>query len=265
MKKILGISLLVVLLAGAVLFIERVKIKDWWLERQKKEVPPPINVDAFLEDYPKDTNTSELKANESEEASKPKEIAIPPSFNLDVPFTSQAPFAVWDHKDEEACEEAALLMVNRFYQKRGIAGPEEAREAIDQIIEGEKKVLSGVWESTTAEEIAKTAREFLGYPNTEVKYEPTVDDIKKAIAQGHPVIVPAAGRLLGNPFYKQPGPLYHALVIKGYTAERFITNDPGTKRGADYSYPYEKAMNAIHDWNGGDVVNGKPVMIIVKP
>ena len=54
------------------------------------------------------------------------------------------------------------------------------------------------------------------------------------------------------------------LIIKGYTKEgNFITNDPGTRRGADFIYSPGVLMNAIHDWNGGDVDNGKKVMIVV--
>lgn len=233
------------------------KIRDFLIERKKENLPPPAETPA--EATPKPEETKEKPP----EPAPPK--SPPPKINLSVPFTSQAPYAVWDHKDEEACEEAALLMVHRFHQKRKIEGKEDARKAIDELIEGEKKVLGGVWESTTAEEIAKVAREFLGHSEVQVKYDPTIEDIKKAVADGHPVIVPAAGRMLKNPYYKQPGPLYHGLVIKGYTEKEFITNDPGTRRGADYTYPYERVMDAIHDWNGGDVNNGRKVMIVIKP
>lgn len=211
---------------------------------------------------PSESGEAKIK---SPEPPPPKPKPQPDKINLKVPFTSQAPYAVWDHKDEEACEETALLMVHRFHQKRGIEGPADARSAIDELIEGEKQVLGGVWESTTAEELAKVAGEFLGYSKVEVKYEPTIEDIKKAVAGGFPVIVPAAGRMLKNPNYKRPGPLYHALVIKGYTEKEFITNDPGTRRGADYVYPYERVMGAIHDWNGGKVEEGRKVMIVVMP
>ena len=54
------------------------------------------------------------------------------------------------------------------------------------------------------------------------------------------------------------------LVIKGYTKDgRFITNDPGTRRGANYLYDPNIVLNAIHYWNGGDVKNGKKAVIVV--
>ena len=84
---------------------------------------------------------------------------------------------------------------------------------------------------------------------------------------GRPVIVPAAGRLLKNPFFKQPGPYYHMLVIKGVTADgKFITHDPGTKRGADFLYGQEALYNAINDWDDArGTLSGRKAMIVVYP
>jgi len=93
----------------------------------------------------------------------------------------------------------------------------------------------------------------------------SVNDLKRAVANGYPVIVPASGKELPNPNFRNGGPLYHMLVVKGYTADRIITNDPGTHLGADFTYTYDGLMNAAHDWNGGDVTHGAPVMIIILP
>jgi hypothetical protein len=55
------------------------------------------------------------------------------------------------------------------------------------------------------------------------------------------------------------------LVIKGYTsAEKFITNDPGTRRGADFLYDENVIMEAMHDWRVDKNIDlGKKVIIIV--
>ena len=44
------------------------------------------------------------------------------------------------------------------------------------------------------------------------------------------------------------------LVIKGYDAEtdQFITNDPGTRRGAGYRYAAAALFAAINDYPTGD-------------
>jgi len=55
------------------------------------------------------------------------------------------------------------------------------------------------------------------------------------------------------------------LLLKGYTSDgEFITNDPGTRNGRNYVYKQAVLMAAIHDWNGGDVMNGVPVVIVYK-
>ena len=61
------------------------------------------------------------------------------------------------------------------------------------------------------------------------------------------------------------GPLYHMLVVKGYTKDgTIITNDPGTRRGADFLYDPDALFNAVHDWNGGNVNEGAKVMVVVE-
>ena len=51
--------------------------------------------------------------------------------------------------------------------------------------------------------------------------------------RGVPVLLPAAGRLLRNPYFSGQGPLYHMLVVKGYTRDgKIITDDPGTRLAA---------------------------------
>jgi len=92
-----------------------------------------------------------------------------------------------------------------------------------------------------------------------------VEDIKRQLVAGRPVIVPSAGRLLGNPFYNQPGPIYHMLVLRGYTKTKFITNDPGTRRGEGYQYSFDVVMQAMRDWNNGDVLNGRKVVLVIYP
>ena len=122
----------------------------------------------------------------------------------------------------------------------------------------------GYYEDTTAEETAVILREFYGIEKVKLVLSPSVSDIKQALAQGKAVIVPAAGRLLGNPYFQTPGPDYHMLVIKGYTGDgNFITNDPGTRRGENFIYAPEVLMNAIHDWNPADINSGRKVMIVV--
>lgn len=189
---------------------------------------------------------------------------LPPDINLAVPFTPQAPHANWSLPYKEFCEEASVLMAMSYITKQKIPTPEFADAELLKIRDFEVKRF-GYYEDTTAEETAAIIREYYKYDRVKVLANPTVENIKQALAGGQLVIMPAAGRLLGNPYFTPPGPLYHMLVIKGYTKDgRFIVNDPGTRRGADYIYSAETLMNALHDWRSdGNVTLGRKVVLIV--
>lgn len=220
-------------------------------ERTYEEVPPIA---------PKEESAVEMLKQESVTETQSE---LPAEVNLKIPFTSQAPHKNWDHPYQEFCEEASMLMAASYIKGQVIANPDDADAKMLAIKEFEDRKF-GFYKDTNAEETAVILREYFGLEKVETVADPTIANIKEALADGRAVIVPLAGRQIGNPNYKQPGPLYHMLVIKGYTKSgNFITNDPGTRKGADYVYKMDVLMKAIHDWNGGAVETGKKVMLIV--
>jgi hypothetical protein len=192
------------------------------------------------------------------------EADIPSEKIISVPFTSQAPQSVWDAYHEEACEEASLIMVYYYLQNKKIT-PEIAEDEIQKIIAYQIKNY-GDYMDSTAEEIVKLGSDFYGLKNLKVVYDFSENDIKKELAKGNPVIVPAAGQLLGNPNFTPPGPLYHALVLVGYKNNMIIANDPGTKRGEKYQYDINVLYNAIHDFTGDKnrIEFGRKAMIVIQ-
>jgi hypothetical protein len=80
------------------------------------------------------------------------------------------------------------------------------------------------------------------------------------------VIFSANGQKLGNPNYKQPGPIHHMLLLRGYNESNFITNDSGTKKGLNYPYDYETLKTAAADWDHSKntVDDTKKLAIIVS-
>lgn len=188
---------------------------------------------------------------------------IAPELNLAVPFTSQAPKGVWDPAHEEYCEEASVVMAAYYFQKKTFAGPDDADAQMVKLEDWQQRTF-GYFESTTAVETKRMIEENF---NLKVELETTVDaiTIKRALNENKLVLVPAAGRELGNPYFTAPGPIYHMYVIKGYTADdRFITNDPGTRHGADYVYSETTVLTTTGDYNHGDPTNGQPVLLIVS-
>ncbi|MFA5358899.1 MAG: C39 family peptidase [Patescibacteria group bacterium] len=190
-----------------------------------------------------------------------KEIGLPEIFDQKMAFSRQAPFGNWDTVHEEACEEASLIMVNNFFQKKPLDEKIMDQE-INKLLPWEKERF-GFVESTTIEETAIMAREYFGL-KTEVVVDVTVDRIKKELIAGRLIVLPLAGQELHNPNYTGAGPLYHMLVVRGYDRDQFITNDPGTRKGGGYKYKYDVLLNAVHDWNGGDVLNGKKAMLLIQ-
>lgn len=192
---------------------------------------------------------------------QPEEIKLPDYFNLDIPFVCQAPLGNWSPPFDNACEEAAILLVHYYLESKSI-DPMQAAQDIEDIVEFEKSTY-GFYKDTSAEQTAQLIRDYYGY-KANVYYDISLQDIKKQLVKGNPVIVPTAGRMLGNPYFTRPGPVLHMLVIKGYTPFEFIVNDVGTSRGADYTYSYSVLENAIHDWEDHNVETGRKAMIVVE-
>jgi hypothetical protein len=192
--------------------------------------------------------------------------ALPAKTYLPVPFLCQAPYANWSQPWQDGCEEAAIIMAMRYVRGERITKSSGNLEILDQV-RFQKRKYGGHYD-LTVKQSAKLIKDYYDFNDLEVRYDVQIEDIKKELAEGNVVITPMAGRLLENPYYTPPGPVYHYMVFKGYddgTGE-FITNDPGTKRGRNYGYQYDIAYDAIHDWTGSKktIASGKKAMIVIK-
>jgi len=213
---------------------------------------------------PQTTPPASQSAPQSQPTSETKEKKLPSSYDLTVPFVPQAPFGVWDNLHDNACEEASIILVH-YYKIGKSLSREQADSEINKMVNYEIKKY-GKHKDLTAQETADLAKEFYGYKNVKVAYDFSWDDVKREIANNNPVIVPAAGRLLNNPNFRQPGPVYHMLVIRGYTQNEIITNDVGTRKGESYKYSYQTLDGAIHDWteNPNIIQDGKRAMLVLE-
>lgn len=284
MKRAIGVGAILAIAALGGAFLFRGQLRDAWYEARRPAVPPAVPVEVATNTPPvpvpqpkpnTNTNTNantpvpppppvNTNTNTNQNTNINAPVGIPVEYNLAVPFTTQAPFANWTGSYEDGCEEASALMVEHYFRKKTFPSQQYTKDLLDQAFAWEDGRF-GYNLDTTAAETAVLLREYFGFANVSVDGDFTAADIKAHIAAGRPVIVPAYGKALLNPNFRNGGPDYHMLVIKGYTATSFITNDPGTRRGADYVYPIERLMGAIHDWNGGDVANGNKAMIVVSP
>ena len=190
-------------------------------------------------------------------------VDLPSEINLDVIFYSQAPDADWGMPWQEACEEASLILAY-YYVKNQPLSKEKFKEDIWGMVDWQNKNFGG-YIHTSTEQNAQILRDYYGYEDFEILDNPTIEDMKEALASGHPIIAPFAGRMLINPFFTTPGPYYHVIVIKGYDGKNFITNDVGTRRGHNFIYSYENTMSSLHDYNPNkDIKEGEKRIIIMK-
>lgn len=253
-NKILKIFIFVAILDGIVFGLAILKNKP------KPQEKNEIVVNDKISNSPEETKT----ADEPEIENNPIEEAIPDKIFIKVPFVSQAPFGKWDLRHEEACEEASLLMV-KYYLDEKTLNKEIAEKEIQKMIDFEIKKY-GDFKDSNAREIVKLGEDFYGIKNLKVIYDFKKEDLKKYLAKGKPMIVPVAGRMLGNPNFTPPGPLYHNLVLVGYAGNIIITNDPGTRKGESYEYATDILYQAIHDFTGKkeDIQKGRKAMIVLE-
>ncbi len=190
---------------------------------------------------------------------------MPNTFSLAIPFTPQAPTGNWDELHNEACEEAAAIMANAY-----LTGDTETRlpaarveSEISTLTDWEKQHF-GYYLDTTAAETTQMIEGVYGL-HTQILQGYTEDDIKQALLKKEVVIIPEDGQELGNPNYKTPGPIYHMLVIRGYSGNTIITNDSGTRNGLNYPYSFSTIYDSGADWNHStNTIDHTHIMIIVS-
>ncbi len=261
LKIVFVILILAILLALDLLLVRMFQPRELLIT--KESLVLENNNQAVLENVEKVVKQKPVK----------KEVVIPASCDLEVPFTCQSPYQNWNMPWQEACEEASLIMLDHYLKDEylNLEIPKDvANQEILDMVDWQLANWGGHFD-LKAEDIARLAKEYYGYKNVEVKYDITIDDIKKELAQGNAVLVPTAGQMLANPHFTAPGPVYHNLVIVGFDENGFITNDPGVWQGFKFRYTFDNLYNAIHDFvegttksNPDPILNGRKAMIVIK-
>jgi len=250
MKKLFIIIGVIAVLAGAQFTYSR------YITTQKESVPIAVDVAQVME-----TQKTEVQKTPMNKT-QPEKKTLPPSLNLNVPFYSQAPLGNWGFPWQEACEEASMLLIaNTYFQHNWNAN--QFNDQILKMVDWQKKKF-GYYESTTVNEMQTTLSEFLKLDSI-VHENPTFEDIQTILNKGHLIVMPVAGKEVHNPNYKNGGPIYHVFMVKGYKEnKKIITNDVGTRKGADYVYAWNVIENALHD-HTTPIQNGAKKIIEVLP
>jgi len=260
---LITILILLIAAAGGIFYVRH---------EQRLHQPQQIGVSPSVQDlleptHPKPKPETTAPLSPSQPTVSTKTETIPAKAFVRVPFIVQAPFSDWAEPYQDACEEASVLMVHHFYLGTPQVSKDQAKAEIDAMTTWGMKVFAS--SDTTVAQTVKYFTDDLGYDEKRVVvvYDQTIDDMKAILAKGYPVIVPAAGRELGNKNFHVPGPLYHMLVLVGYDGDQIITNDPGTRNGEGFRYNQNVLYAAIHDLTPDkeQITTGRKAMIVVKP
>jgi hypothetical protein len=200
-------------------------------------------------DIPKYTHTTPSPAPTPSASTPPGSTQPKTNLLLSVPFTPQAPTANWDTIHNEDCEEASAIMANAYYNGPHVSklDPAYVEGLLTKLTDWEMQTFGYNLDINSQETVKMIEANFS--LNAEVVNGFTEDDIKKDLVDDKLILIPENGQLLGNPNYKQPGPKYHMLVIRGFTSSSIITNDPGTHNGLNYNYSYDTLYNANGEWS----------------
>jgi hypothetical protein len=192
-------------------------------------------------------------------------LVVQAETNLSVPFTPQAPRGDWNQPWQDACEETSILMVDFFYANKTI-NQKIASEEILKILRIKERAYGSSYDEN-AQKVSDVINQFFPWEATVVE-NPTLGDIKNEIDEGRPVILPVYGKELFNPHFVNGGPYYHMNVISGYDddTQEFIIQEPGTRFGLDFRYPYDRIISAMHDYLPNErTMFGKKVAIFTRP
>ncbi|MDO8499361.1 MAG: C39 family peptidase [bacterium] len=185
-------------------------------------------------------------------ATLPSTATATNSVNLKVPFTSEIPDGIWVSPWSNACEEAAITMVENYYAGEENLTIKQAKQAMSRLFGIENKIY-GFNADTNA---ALTARLINDYSNftAKIKINPTLEEIKDELRAKRPVISFHYGKNLPNPEHRwrAGGSYYHVMTINGFddTKKEFVVNDSASHdNGLDYRYTYATIMDTLADFN----------------
>lgn len=189
---------------------------------------------------------------------------------LSVPFIAQAPLGDWsDPRQQDACEEAGVLMAMAWIKDRGEIDPVVAQAEIIALADWQQEKFGEHRDLHITDVATRLFGEYFNYQLVEIKTFNNKLDLIQALKENKIILIPSDGQTLANPYFTPPGPERHLLVVIGYNPEtdEFITNDPGTRQGRSFVYPADQLFDAIRVYPSGyheEIVQGDKLGLIVS-
>jgi len=210
----------------------------------------PLPLESFQKnsDFKNDTQLATQVVGETQPNTEPFSIIN------DVAFTTQSPFAEWDDpRQQDACEEASILMAINWAQGNTPLSQTESREILLRMSEFQEENFGAYKDTSTLDTYNWLVKGFFQYKEAWVQSDITVEDIIDELYSGHLVVIPTDGQKLKNPNFVGDGPPTHMILVTGYNpfTKKFTTNDPGTRNGKDFVYSKRNLAKSIRDYGTG--------------
>lgn len=191
--------------------------------------------------------------------------AKPNKISLDVPYINEAPDGNFSGNWKNACEEASMIMVEKYYLGEKAVGVNEAKSAMQLLFDYQDR-LYGSNVNSDAQRTKDIIDNNLHYTATIIE-NPNIEQLKQQIQKKQPIITLHYGFTLQNPNipFAVNGSYYHQMVLIGYddTTKEFIVNDDGDQKyGANHRYGYDLFMNSLHDYNYSTRKTNLPARVI---
>lgn len=231
-KKFISIIFLILISAGAVLFLITNDSEQLTQDRNKK----PAEKQTVEEIIPAAAPVTPVEA----------PTQIKKNTKQEVPFISQAPSGKWsDPIYQNGCEEASMIMAMGWLKEKYF-DVKEAEDEIKKLTQFEQEFI-GKNIDTSLTDTVKIFKQFYKHEKVYSVENINKENMLAELEKGNILLVPVYGRDLKNPNFTQPGPITHMLVVVGYDGEskNFITNDPGTRKGQNFAYNEEILFNSI--------------------
>jgi len=196
------------------------------------------------------------------------QYALMLSTTLDVPFKAQVPPGSWDKTKN--CGQACSSMVFCYYWNTE-PSEEDIKKIDNWLYEkyGDPIDNYNGWETTTTK-LKTLACEYANFPKSYKASGWNLEKVKQEIDAGHPVLVAIVAGKIQYRKKTDPDVIHyrnynweggHFVVVKGYTSDCIICNDPATSLGDGKQY-YNNDFKAAMDAQGGAVVVVIPGVIL---
>ncbi len=196
-----------------------------------------------------------LKSEKDNNLQVKQALILPKEKEINVKFYSQFPLdiATWIKYHEpyqNFCEESSLLNWY-YYLVWKEPNLKEYNKDLLKLKELEDLLFEFWYKHTSIQDTLKLLIAFQDKQKVfwEIIENPTIQIIKEHISKWDLIIAPLYWKWLSNNLFRGWWPIYHNLIIKGYTEQNFITNEVWISKWDWFMYNQEELIKNIYNYD----------------